>query len=276
MAERQQEEDDPGFNFSRLSGVQNVVLGVSAGVLCKGINYPILVFKNKSQQNKPIVFNRTVYQGLTMACINLGGTTGIQFVLTGAVQKQLTDGGRTPLTRTKEIKSALIAGLFSGIPSSMWELTMVQQQNNGGTIIGTAQRVVKASGLTGALRGMTMTCGREGVYTMAMLGLCPVLTKELQERFQVGEAVALAGGSIATAVVAATASHPMDTIKTCMQGDILREKYGNIVQTGQALVAEHGLAKGLFAGLTWRIALITSTFFLVNGAKTRLAPVMFG
>ena len=32
---------------------------------------------------------------------------------------------------------------------------------------------------------------------------------------------------------------------------------------------------GLFKGLSWRIGLIATTFFLVNKIKQNLAPVMF-
>ena len=37
----------------------------------------------------------------------------------------------------------------------------------------------------------------------------------------------------------------------------------------------YGVAQGLFKGLGWRITLISTTFFLVNDLKVRLAPVLF-
>jgi len=80
--------------------------------------------------------------------------------------------------------------------------------------------------------------------------------------------VALAFGAVLSSIFSATLSHPMDTIKTCMQGDVGRTKYpGGAVDTGRVLAAEYGLRRGLFKGLTWRIVLITSTFFLVNKFK---------
>ena len=38
-------------------------------------------------------------------------------------------------------------------------------------------------------------------------------------------------GSIASGLIAATLSHPLDTIKTCMQGDVERKRYHNMRQT---------------------------------------------
>ena len=67
----------------------------------------------------------------------------------------------------------------------------------------------------------------------------------------------------------------MDTIKTCMQGDCAQAKYTGILPTGQAIVAEHGLARGLFNGLFWRISLISTTFFLVNTFKQKTVPLLF-
>eukprot|EP00602_Paraphysomonas_sp_CaronLab_P008769 CAMPEP_0185029362 /NCGR_PEP_ID=MMETSP1103-20130426/15642_1 /TAXON_ID=36769 /ORGANISM="Paraphysomonas bandaiensis, Strain Caron Lab Isolate" /LENGTH=157 /DNA_ID=CAMNT_0027564073 /DNA_START=306 /DNA_END=779 /DNA_ORIENTATION=+ len=152
---------------------------------------------------------------------------------------------------------------------------MIQQQRFGGSIIGTPLRIVKDFGFKGMVRGTTMTCGRESLYTMAMLGGTPVIQRALIENYEIDKSIALGAGSLVTAFIAATVTHPMDTIKTCMQGDLERKKYTNVPNTARSLAAEYGVAKGLFKGLSWRIGLITTTFFLVNMLKSELAPVMF-
>ena len=80
------------------------------------------------------------------------------------------------------------------------------------------------------------------------------------------------GAGTAEAVIAVT---PMDTIKTCMQGDLGRVKYDGIVQTGQLLAKEYGVVQGLFKGLFLRVSLISTTFFLVNTFKQWMVPVLF-
>ena len=67
----------------------------------------------------------------------------------------------------------------------------------------------------------------------------------------------------------------MDTIKTCMQGDLGQVKYTDITSTGRLLAEEYGVMQGLFKGLSYRIALISTTFFLVNSFKQRMVPVLF-
>ena len=60
-----------------------------------------------------------------------------------------------------------------------------------------------------------------------------------------------------------------------MQGDLPQAKYKGIVQTGQSLAAEYGVVQGLFKGLHFRIALISTTFFLVNFFKGKTVPLLF-
>merc|ERR1719198_1306509 len=108
-----------------------------------------------------------------------------------------------------------------------------------------------------------------------MLGIVPVLQREFVQRYHLSDEIALAGGSLIGSCVAGTVSHPMDTIKTCMQGDVGQKKYKNITATARLLAAEYGVREGLFKGLSWRVALIGTTFFLVNKFKQVVTPVLF-
>jgi hypothetical protein len=114
--------------------------------------------------------------------------------------------------------------------------------------------------------------GRESLFTMAMLGLCPVLQREFMDRYSMPEQSALAGGALCASLFSATLTHPLDTIKTCMQGDVAQQKYTSMRGTAASLVAENGIAQGLFKGLGFRIGLISTSFFLVNQWKQILTP----
>jgi len=250
--------------------MQNLALGITAGVCSKLCNYPLLNFKNTVQQGKPISFKpNIVYRGLPMACMNLGGTTGVQFVTTGFFQTMIA--GERKMTQQDEVLAALLGGLVSGVPCSVWELTMIQQQNFGGTLIGTPKRLIAEAGPMSLLRGVITTCARESIFTCAMLGVTPVLQRDLQVRFSLGNEQALAIGALTGAFISATVTHPLDTIKTRMQGNI---KGGNIRQEAALVRDEFGYI-GMFKGLGFRIALIATTFFLVNKFKEAIVPVMF-
>ena len=259
------------------------------------------------QQGLPISFNpRVVYRGLPMAMLNLGGTNAVQFGTTGLFQKMLAHGGALAPEQV-QVGGAFLGGLASGVPCSVWELIMIQQQRFGGTMLGTPARLVREYGATALARGASMTMGREALFTMSMLGVTPliqarfvarararafgyalvfrqrapsahsriVVQARLVESSGVERNAALAAGSLAGALLAGVLTHPMDTIKTCMQGDLPRAKYAGVLATGRAIAAEHGVATGLFKGLAFRIALISTTFFLVNHFKGLAVPLLF-
>lgn len=197
----------------------------------------------------------------------------MQFASMGFFAKYLKAGCDRDQT---QMGGAFLGGLVSGIPCSLWELTMIQQQRFGGSILGTPVRVMNTYGSSGLIRGMTMTMGRECLFTLAMLGVTPAIQRSLTEGSSKMETnTALAVGALIGSFVAATVSHPMDTIKTCMQGDLDQKKYTTVTKTGSKLVEEYGMAKGLFKGLSFRIVLIATTFFLVNKFKEQLVPAMF-
>ena len=263
-----------GTDLQRLSGGENCVLGMTTGVCAKACNYPFLSWKNTVQQGLPISFNpRIVYRGLPMACLNLGGTNAVQFGATGFFQKFLARCGLAQDSVT--VGGAFLGGLASGVPCSIWELCMIQQQRFGGSMLGTPRQFINEFGIGSLARGVTMTCGRESMFTMSMLGLTPLIQETLVRESGVEKNTALAAGALTGALIAGTITHPMDTIKTCMQGDLGQVKYTDITSTGRLLASEYGVMQGLFKGLSYRIALISTTFFLVNTFKQRFVPVLF-
>mmetsp|Transcript_17211 Transcript_17211/g.50902 ORF Transcript_17211/g.50902 Transcript_17211/m.50902 type:complete len:289 (+) Transcript_17211:492-1358(+) len=269
--------------LQRLSGGENCVLGMVTGVMSKACNYPFLVWKNTQQQGLKLSTTWTtpqgtvnplrVYRGLPMACMNLGGTNAVQFGSTGFFQKALAGSGAS--RDGVLVGGAFLGGLASGVPCSVWELCMIQQQRFGGSTLGTPARVVSEFGFAALGRGASMTMGREAMFTMSMLGITPLIQQKLIDSSGWDRNTALAAGSLNGALLAGVITHPMDTIKSCMQGDMAREKYHGVVQTGQNIAAEYGVAQGLFKGLVFRVALISTTFFLVNAFKERTVPLLF-
>ena len=122
-----------GADLAKLNGEQNCGLGMVAGCCCKAINYPLLSWKNSVQQGLGVSLNpAVVYRGLPMAMLNLGGTTAVQFGTTGFFQRAL---GSVASKDDAEMGGAFLGGLASGVPCSVWELTMIQQQRFGGGLV---------------------------------------------------------------------------------------------------------------------------------------------
>ena len=222
-----------GSDLQRLSGGENVVLGAVTGVLAKSCNYPFLVWKNTLQQGLKLSTTWTsasgavnpalVYRGLPMACLNLGGANAVQFATTGIFQKLLAGADMSP--DTVQVGGAFLGGAASGIPCSIWELCMIQQQRFGGSTLGTPARIATEYGIGSFGRGSIMTIARESMFTMCMLGITPLIQTKLVDASGWEKNKALAAGSLTGALLAGVITHPMDTIKSCMQGDMDRKKY---------------------------------------------------
>ena len=147
-----------GSDLGALSPGENCILGITAGMCCKMVNYPLLSWKNTVQQGLPISKNPMMwYRGLPMACLNLGGSTGVQFAAMGFFSSYLKAAG---LNKDQvPMAGAFLGGLVSGIPCSMWELTMIQQQRFGGSIASVPTRIMQTYGASVMVRGMSMTMG---------------------------------------------------------------------------------------------------------------------
>jgi Mitochondrial carrier protein len=65
-----------------------------------------------------------------------------------------------------------------------------------------------------------------------------------------------------------------DTIKTCMQGDIERVKYGNFVQTGSKIWSESSLP-GFYRGATFRYGRMVCAVFIMDLLKEKVAYALY-
>ena len=120
----------------------------------------------------------------------------------------------------EKIAAGFAGGAISGIICAPMELVMIQQQRFGTSLIGAASRIVSEYGATALFRGLTTSCGREGLFTAGYLGLGPVFGDKLQKEFGFSKAMGSFVGAAGAGIIAASLSHPLDTIKTCMQGDV--------------------------------------------------------
>ena len=127
--------------------------------------------------------------------------------------------------------------------------------------------VLKDGGLfsRGISRGMGCAVLRDGIYVAGLLGITPTLQNHL---IQEGHSEASSGlyASVVGGCVAAVLSHPLDMVKTCMQGDMKQSKYGDTRSTVRALRAEGGFSR-LYHGLFWRTVNIVGTVYIANEVR---------
>jgi solute carrier family 25 (mitochondrial carnitine/acylcarnitine transporter), member 20/29 len=259
-----------------LTAPENAVLGCAAGTIEVTILQPMLYLKNATQQGLPMTLDpRLLYRGLFASVMNMSILTGLQFPLTGLVSGAITGGAERRLTDGEMIGSGFVGGALSGFACGPMELVMIQQQRFGGGILATPPKIMADHGGARALfRSVSMACGREGLFAAGYLGIGPVLSRRLVEDHGLADGTADVAGAVGAGVIAASLSHPMDTIKTCMQGDLGGARYGGVGATGRTLMAESGVG-AFFRGWSWRTGRMICAVFIMGQCKKQLTPILF-
>ena len=257
--------------MQNLSNSENTLLGCTTAVVVGLTLQPTLYWKNAAQQGKPFTANpRVLYRGTGAALGAEIGQMGLQFFITGYI-KNLVMGGRDPNTRPmtalEEMSSALLGGSISAMYTSPVELSMIQQQNFGGSF----PAAVKKVGIQGLPRGFMACATRDAIYTLGLLGILPVLQKKFQKDYGMSESLAGFYGGVIGGSLCGLVSAPCDAVKTCMQGDLHGTQYPTVRTTLGTLIRE----KRLFGGVMWRMVNITGTLVIANEFRIRVSPFMF-
>ena len=220
------------------------------------------------------------YRGVNANCVNMGSCTMIQFVVGGKLRQMIvpTDGAVPPrnLTLKEEMMCGIGAGSVSAIVGSPLELIMIQQQRKGGTTLSTIQNVAANSYLN-ITRGFVGCMTREALWTCGYLSIPPVVRRTLMENYpeqfpdnnRARVPAALLGGLFACYL-----THPFDTIKTCMQGDIERNVYSNFTTTGRLLYEESGI-RAFYRGASFRYGRMVCAVFIMDYLRDTVAMVMY-
>lgn len=259
----------------RLSKRENATVGAVAGIAdITGIQWAYYL-KNARQQGLPLTCNpRVLYRGYLANCINIAAGTCFQFSFNGVLENALTNAGSRKPSAVEQVGSGFIAGFASGIVAAPAELVMTQQQIKGGSL-GSHVSNILALGPMACLRGLAPTCIREGVFASAYLGLAPVLRTKLGETMPgTNEEVLRILAAVGGAAVCGVLSHPFDTIKTCMQGDVEQREYSTVRQTAHAIRSKGGLA-AMYRGIEFRFVRQVWQVWVLDLLRVKLSPMLF-
>jgi solute carrier family 25 carnitine/acylcarnitine transporter 20/29 len=251
--------------LQRLTDAQNALLGVAAGAIEAASTQPLTYTKNCIQQKVRVSLDpRIMYRGTPASMLADGTLIGAQFWVCGFLQKLIVKGNPRDLTFAEEVGSAYLAGFASGVPCTILELTMIQQQRFGGTLPGTLRRLYERNGLSGLFRGFVPASQREAFFAVGYLGLSPRVER-VCDSLEMSPTAGVAAGSIASGVLCAALTHPFDTCKSIIQGDL---ECGGLSATARSLYAENGI-QGFFRGYPARAAMICCCFFIFNVCARR-------
>lgn len=261
---------------SELNEQQNASVGMVVGVIEVLILQPFNYAKNMVQQQRPISMNpMTMYRGVGANCINMGSCTMIQFAVGGKLKSIITNGESRVLNLREEMTAGIGAGTVSALVGAPLELVMIQQQRKGGGAVERIKNIMeKPVNITRGFMGMAV---REALWTCGYLSIPPVIRRTLMESYpetfdtndKARVPAALLGGLFACYM-----THPFDTIKTCMQGDIERKVYGSFSQTAGKIMADSG-PTGFYRGATFRYGRMVCAVFIMDLMKEKMSRLMY-
>ena len=244
---------------------ENVTVGVLAAFVEGVILQPTLYWKNAKAQKLPFTMNpRVIYRGTAASLYNEMQMMGLQFGLTGLFQR----------FNLGEYGAAMFGGATAAIFASPVELVMIQQQKFGGNILQTSSRIVSEFGAMGMFRGLMPAMIRDALYVSGFLGITPLTQNYLMERHKMSAVESGFWASMLGGVAAAVPSHPLDLVKTCMQGDMKQSTYTSMTKSFRGLLNEGGVRR-LFSGCFWRSFNIIATVYIANECRVRFPPLLF-
>ena len=238
---------------------------------------PLNYAKNMTQIHHPISLNPFVmYRGVSANALNMGSCTMIQFTIGGYLKKlTLGENRDRTLSLKEEMMCGLGAGTVSACVGSPLELVMVQQQKKGTSIGQTISNIMERPSNIG--RGWVGCAVREALWTCGFMSIPPVVRRELQVQYPdlfPNNDRARIPAALLGALFACYLTHPFDTIKTCMQGDIERTKFGSLTQTTRTLWGEHGLG-GFYRGSSFRYARQVLAVFIMDLMQEKVGMLLF-
>lgn len=260
---------------TKLNELENATVGMAVGAIEVLCLQPLNYAKNMVQQGLPISPNpANMYRGVGANVVNMGSCTMIQFAVGGAAKKTILGDEQRSLQAYEEMGAGIFAGIISATVGSPLELIMIQQQRKGGSTVATLKNIANPSTIG---RGFIGAAVREGLWTCGYLSIPPIvrsnLTKSFPETFD-SEAKARVPAALLGGLFGCYLTHPFDTIKTCMQGDIERQNFKGFVHTGKAIFAEGGLA-AFYRGATFRYGRMVIAVGMMDFLQSKIGPLMY-
>lgn len=261
---------------TKLNEFENATVGMTVGcieVLClQPLNYA----KNMAQQGQPLSLDpRKLYRGVGANCVNMGSCTMIQFAVGGALKKLVTGGQENrKLKPIEEMACGIGAGITSAMVGSPLELVMIQQQRKGGGSFETIKTIATPSNIG---RGFVGAAVREGLWTCGYLSIPPIVRTGLMESFPDtfdSQAKARVPAALLGGMFACYLTHPFDTVKTCMQGDIERIKFKGFVDTAKVVYGESGFF-GFYRGATFRYGRMVIAVGMMDFLQGLIGPLLY-
>ena len=267
---------------------EEAVIGAAVGSCEVLIMQPTNYWKTELQQGRfdlaRAIRPRYAYRGTMIAATSIAPITAIQFCVNGACLSALdSDAAVSPFV---SLLCGVTAGIASATVQSPSQLVEINQQKHGGTMVSIARRVVQTHGTGTLWRGFSMTAAREGIFCCAYISLAPLLGQAFHNRSSLGEGISTMAGALVAGTVAAVLTHPADTLKTRLQGDLFAPDGSGRIQNSnlRAAVADMvrvgggtaGALRQCYSGFLPRLVRIVACTFIYGKLNKAFSTFVAG
>jgi Mitochondrial carrier protein. len=227
--------------------MHNVAIGSVTGVAEVMVNQPLMCIKNMLQQGKIISLRpRILYRGFGINATCIAPTTAL-LIATDKALEAIAPGADIKTSAAR----AFGAGFISTLASSPTELVILIQQNEGKSAYKTIKNLIDQKGIRVISRGMVSKSLREGGFGVGFLSMYPWLKNSIHHNLIDNEAIALPLAGVIAGAGTVVATHPFDTISTCMQADYKSEQVKTMRQATQRIYEQYGM-RGFYKGVVPR------------------------
>lgn len=260
---------------ANLTEFENATVGMTVGcieVLCL---QPLNYMKNMVQQGQKISLSpASWYRGVGANCVNMGSCTMLQFSVGGSLKQSVLGGEKRKLTIPEEMTCGIGAGTFSALVGSPLELIMIQQQRTGLNTVETLKSISSPSLIS---RGFVGAAVREALWTCGYLSIPAIVKPRIMnafpETFDTSDKARIPA-SLLGGLFACYLTHPFDTVKTCMQGDIQRVKFGTFTDTAKIIYSESNIT-GFYRGAAFRYGRMCIAVGMMDFLKENIGPLLY-
>ena len=255
------------------SPLMQLNIGMAAGCIEVLLMQPSVALKNAHQQNRQISLAPSVlYRGVVINCLAYGPITATQFGTKAFVDSVTPHAWKTKQPTTCHIATSTVAGVTSALIAGPSELVMTQQQASGLTLKAQARALVRQHGAGVLARGLGVTAGRDGLYSVGYLALHPAVEETLTTKCNLSKNASFALSGAFSGIFTAVVTQPLDTVKTVYQGNLSMRS----ISDATATVVDRGGVSELFKGLVPRgFRIVAATYILVGCKKVLTDAVQY-
>eukprot|EP01130_Rhizamoeba_saxonica_P010227 TRINITY_DN418_c0_g1_i2.p1 TRINITY_DN418_c0_g1~~TRINITY_DN418_c0_g1_i2.p1 ORF type:complete len:294 (+),score=46.73 TRINITY_DN418_c0_g1_i2:84-965(+) len=253
-----------------LNNSENLKIGALGGTMETLIQMPLVTMKICVQEGRPYPKSfKAWYRGVWIIAGSIAPVHAIQLFSNGVITKMLRNGSDRDLSLPEVFLSASIAGSISALFYGPADLLVIQQQKLNKSLFGTLSVLTQKFGKFAVFRGLGSSVIREALYSCGYIALAPIFSKVLRQHsdyFVHNHLKTAIVSSTIAGIIAAILTHPIDTVKTCIQADMERKLHPNLASSFPQLYKQGGI-KSLYRGFIFRTMRLSGAFFIINNLR---------